>query len=78
MYVIYPVLIHYLFHYPFIYKSIIISFTLYPHVEKSICIHAAEVTFKKALLKQIKNDTFLWNGIQVFVKEKKKTVWRFC
>lgn len=58
--------------FPFIYKSIIISFTLYPHVEKSICIHAAEVTFKKALLKQIKNDTYLWNGIQVFVKEKKK------
>lgn len=44
-----------------------------PSVEKCICIHKEDVTFKNTLLVQIKNDTFffLCCGIQYFLKENK-------
>lgn len=43
-----------------------------PRVEKRICIHKVDVTFKNTLLVQIKNDTFcfLWYGIQLVKANK--------
>lgn len=52
-----------------------------PHVQECICIHKVDVTFRNALLPQIKNDTLfilfmVWHSILVKEKQEKPGYWR--